>query len=98
MKDIKNTTICPHLNSVLESLISSGAKIEAIDSGWSKANLAVVLDKGLNPNVAKNIAKELGVEFWKNNDPHYSIEYGLFCEKHKHGLSWPQNMATIESI
>lgn len=98
MENNKNTTVCSHLNSILESLISNGAKIEAIDSGWSEANLVVVLDKGLNPNVAKTIAKEHGLLFWKNNDPHYSIEYGLFCEKHKHDLSWPQGKSTIESI
>ncbi len=90
--------ICEHLRPLLEALASKGMSIERPEAGWTNAELVVVLNKELQPNIAEAEAKARGVVFWRNDDAHYSIEFGFFCNEHKHSVSWPQSEAVMTSI
>jgi hypothetical protein len=90
--------VCEHLQPLLDAALARGAAVEAIETCWSAIDLAVVLSRGFAPVFAMAEAKKHNVEFWENNDPHYSIEYGFVCKTHKQCLSWPQDMAIIETI
>jgi len=89
---------CEHLRPLITALLAKGAHIESADTGWSKAKLVVTLGKGLNPNVAQAVAKEHGLEFYENNDSHYLVAYGWFCEHCQQGIDWPQGQSTINAI
>lgn len=91
-------TLCAHLRPLVDALLRGGARVEAIDSGWTKAQHVLTLSEGLNADAAKREARAHGLEFWQNNDSHYSIEYGWFCVEHKHAVSWPQDKAAIRSL
>ncbi len=93
-----NTAICMHLKPILDSLTANGATIERLETAWTNAELVVVLNKGLHPNAGEAEAKVRGLVFWKNDDAHYSIEYGFFCNEHKHSISWPQNEAKMDKL
>ena len=98
-QDLMETpTLCEHLTPLLEALSVKGARVVGRDTGWTIAKLDVVLSKGLHPTAAKNLAALHGLKFTENDDPHYRIDYGLFCDACKHGLSWPQDKSTIEQI
>ena len=89
---------CEHLKPLLISLIAKGAQIEGAATGWTKAKLVINLDKGLNPIVSEAVSKDRGVSYYQNNDPHYLVAYGWFCEPCAQGLEWPQKQATIDAI
>jgi hypothetical protein len=74
------------------------AQIEGVDTGWAKAKLVINLDKGLNPVASEAVAKDRGVSYYQNNDPHYLLAYGWFCEACAQGLEWPQQQAKIDVI
>ena len=82
---------CVHLKPYLDLLTRDGAEIVAWDRGWTLCPLNLVLSKG--PTIEE--AKALGtlpeaVELWFNDDGHYALENGLFCNVCKVGLSWPR--------
>lgn len=84
--------ICHHLLPFLLKLRAQGASIVLVEQGgWSNCVLSISLDEG--PGIAR--AEEIfilpaGVKLWHNDDGHYAIENGLFCEQCKHSLSWPR--------
>jgi len=90
--------VCNHCRAVLDGLLARGASVLRVETCWSAAELVVVLDKGLTPALAEEVAGKAELEFWQNNDAHYSIEYGLFCNEHKQGISWPQSAADIADL
>ena len=90
--------VCEHLQGLLNDLLTHGAEIVRVETSWSEAELVVVLDRGLTPALGVAKAQAHGVEFWRNDDAHYSIEFGCFCNTHKQGLSWPQDQATIGAL
>jgi hypothetical protein len=57
---------------------------------WSNCVLNVALDSGPGRAEVEEIF-ELpdGIKLRHNDDRHYAIESGLFCESCKHSLSWP---------
>ena len=87
-----STTICLHLLPFLTELRAQGSSVVQVDEGgWSNCILSVNLDEG--PSIIK--AEEVfilpaGVKLWHNDDGHYAIENGLFCEQCRHSLSWPR--------
>ena len=89
---------CEHLKPLLISLVAKGAQIDSADTGWTKAKLVINLNKGLNPIVSGAVAKNRGVSYYQNNDPHYLVAYGWFCETCAQGLEWPQQQATMDAI
>ena len=89
---------CEHLKPLLVALLARGAGIERADSGWGEAKLVITLDTGLTRNAAKAAARAHGLSFLENNDPHYLLAHGWFCERCKQGLEWPQRQSTIEGF
>lgn len=89
---------CEHLKPLLAALIAKGAGIERADSGWSEAELVITLTTGLNRGATEALAEARGLSFRENNDPHYLVARGWFCERCKQGLEWPQRASTLEGI
>jgi hypothetical protein len=89
---------CEHLKPLLAALMARGARLERADSGWSKANLVITLSTGLSPAAGGAVANARGLSFYANNDPHYLVAHGWFCESCQQGLEWPQRQSTIEGI
>lgn len=87
-----NQDICIHLRPILATLRSQGSTVIASDVGWSVAKLALSLDRGPPMEKLNQFAIDFDkcVEVWENNDPHYSIENGVFCNCCKQGMSWPK--------
>lgn len=85
-----NTKICAHLQPFLDELIGQGSNITATgESAWSNCVLNVILDTG--PTIAqaeKMFDLPAKIKLWQNEDTHYALENGLFCDECKHSLSW----------
>ena len=89
---------CEHLKPLLASALACGARIESAETGWTQAKLVVTLTKGPNPGIAQAVATDRGLSFYQNNDSHYLVAYGWFCDACSHGLDWPQQQATMDAI
>ncbi|MNC86089.1 hypothetical protein D3C83_17220 [compost metagenome] len=89
---------CEHLKPLLAALVAKGAGIGHADSGWTQANLVITLSKGLSPGAAEAAAKARGLTFYENNDPHYLVARGCFCEACQQGLEWPQPQSVLDGI
>lgn len=84
--------ICPHLLPFLIKLGELGSSVAGVsDEMWSNCVLNVTLDRGPSRAESEEIF-ELpdGIKLRHNDDRHYAIENGLFCESCKHSLSWPR--------
>lgn len=94
MSNSKNTKICAHLQPFLSELIRQGSNVVATaESAWSNCLLNVILDKG--PTIAqaeKMFDFPAKIKLWENNDTHYALENGLFCDECKHSLSWAKKV------
>ena len=58
---------------------------------WSNCVLSVTLDQG--PSIVQaedEMMLPAEVRLWHNDDGHYEIENGLFCDSCKQSLSWPR--------
>lgn len=86
-----NTAICSHLLPFLEKLKAKGSNVVRVEEGWSNCALNITLDQGPSITLAEEMfAISDGVRLWHNDDGHYAIENGLFCDQCKHSLSWPR--------
>lgn len=87
-----NDAICRHLSPFLVKLRAQGSSIVRVEEdGWSNCVLSVSLNEGPSlARVEEVFVLPAGVKLWHNDDGHYSIENGLFCEQCKHSLSWPR--------
>jgi hypothetical protein len=81
---------CEHIKPLLAMLLSKGAQIDAVETGWSKAELVVTMNKGFASSTAQEFAKDYSLLFYENNDTHYLVAYGCFCEECRQGVEWPQ--------
>lgn len=89
--------ICIHLLPFLTKLGELGSSIiQVSDEMWSNCVLNVALDRGPSRTQAEELF-ELpdGIKLWHNDDRHYAIENGLFCERCKHSLSWPRTEGEV---
>ena len=89
---------CEHLKPLLTILLSKSSQIENVDTGWSRAKLVITTSNGFTSNIAKTAAQKHGLTFYANNDSHYLVSYGLYCEFCQQGIDWPQDQATINEI
>jgi hypothetical protein len=89
---------CEHLKPLLVALLAKGAGIERADSEWGEANLVITVSAGLTRSAAQAVAWTHGLSFLENNDPHYLLGHGWFCERCKQGLEWPQRQSTMEGF
>lgn len=87
-----NAKICIHLLPFLTELERRGASIvETYQDAWSNCRLSIVLDANLSiAEAEKMFSLPPEVKLWHNDDGHYALENGLFCETCKHSLSWPR--------
>jgi hypothetical protein len=76
---------------LLALLRERGSKVVGVDREmWSNCELNVTLDCGPGRALAAEVLEITpGVKLWHNDDRHYAIENGLFCESCRHSLSWP---------
>jgi hypothetical protein len=84
--------ICIHRLPFLTKLRERGSSIAGVSAEmWSNCVLNVALAQGPSRAQAEDLF-ELpdGIKLWHNDDSHYSIENGLFCEICKQSLSWPR--------
>jgi hypothetical protein len=83
--------LCEHLKPVLNELLRRGAAVAAVElDAWTECDVSVVLDRGLSlPEAERELELPSCVELWRNRDPHYSPNTGLFCSACKHSLGWP---------
>jgi len=89
---------CGHLTPLLASALARGAQIQSADTGWTQAKLVVTLNKGPNPSIAQAVAKDRGLSFHQNDDSHYLVAYGWYCDACSQGLDWPQQQATMDAF
>jgi hypothetical protein len=84
--------ICVHLSPFLSELKREGSSVVGVsDDAWSNCVLSVTLDRGPGIAQAQNVLTlPAGIKLWHNDDGHYAIENGLFCDSCKHSLSWPR--------
>jgi hypothetical protein len=84
--------ICAHLSPYLLKLKAQGSSVILVsDDAWSNCVLNVTLDRGPSISEAESfLSPPDGIKLWHNDDGHYAIENGLFCESCKHSLSWPR--------
>jgi hypothetical protein len=90
MNSEANTKICAHLSPFLLELNALGSVVIRTDeNSWSNCLLSVALDTG--PTFAqaeKMFSLPAQTKLWHNEDTHYNLENGLFCEQCNHSLSW----------
>lgn len=87
-----SNAICRHLLPFLTKFRAQGSSVVRVDEGgWSNCVLSINLDVGPTMSRAEEILLlPAEVKLWRNDDGHYAIENGLFCEQCRHSLSWPR--------
>jgi len=88
---------CQHLAPILSELLERGAVMDSVSTAWSKAELVVTLDRGLAAGATEQVARERSLSHYANNDSHYLVAFGLFCEHCRQGIEWPQATANMKS-
>ena len=84
--------LCAHLQPVLKDLEARGAKVVEVAVGaWSGREVVVTLNQGPTPEAARAICP--GFAVWRNDDAHYSVEFGVACDACRHAIGWPQKGA-----
>lgn len=80
--------LCIALQSLLQYELKRGNRILAIDTGWSKVELAVRLAAPLDMAYIKNmVAHNPDLEIWTSSDVKNPRESGVLCKSAKQTLS-----------
>jgi len=85
--------LCAHLQPVLKALVARGANVREVAIGaWSAVDVAVTLSQGPTLEAARALFP--GLTAWRNDDQHYSVEFGVSCDACRHAIGWPRKGAT----
>lgn len=68
-----------------------GNKIKEMSEGWSKANLVIDMEESLDIDYANSlIALGEKLRYWENNDTHYTLQKGYYCDECKQSIAGPK--------
>jgi hypothetical protein len=90
MSDTK-LQLCDDLRLVYDFEVAHGNFVTAISApAGTKCSYEVIFSEPLKIIGTTN-AMQLPefLQYWENRDPHYDIEAGYFCPKHKHSVAGP---------
>lgn len=82
---------CEHIRKILIHEEARGNKIKECSEGWSKANLVIDMEKSLDVDYANSLViSGEKLRYWENNDSHYTLQKGFFCDACKHSIAGPK--------
>jgi hypothetical protein len=89
----ENFKPCIEIKCVIEEEIALGNKIKEVVTSWEKIKQVFEMQNPMSDFTKEkfqNFSNQL--EYWESIDPHYAIENGFSCEKHKEGISFPMTL------
>ena len=83
--------VCRHIQTILDHEEKNGNTIKEKSEGWSKANLVIDMDRSLDIDFGNALIDSgMPLQYWENNDPHYSLQKGFFCKKSRQSIAGPK--------
>jgi hypothetical protein len=80
--------LCNELQSLLNHELKAGNRILAVDTGWSKVDLAVRLARPLDLSyVRQEVARNPDLEIWESRDIKNPQETGVLCKSARQTLA-----------
>jgi len=83
--------LCADLRPIYDFEIQNGNYIASVQApAGTKCDYAVVFAEPLT-FIGTPAADHLPatVQYWECRDPHYDVEAGYFCQKHRHSIAGP---------
>lgn len=82
---------CEHIKMILTHEEKRGNKIKEQSEGWSKANLVIDMEASLDVDYANSlIVSGVKLRYWENDDSHYPLQKGFFCDECKQAIAGPK--------
>ena len=83
--------ICEHIQKIINHEIKRNNKIKEISRGWSNVELVIDMKEKLDVEYIDTLI-ESGIKLkrWENNDNHYLLQIGYFCEACKQSIAGPK--------
>ncbi len=82
---------CEHIKKILIHEEKRGNNIKEKSAGWSKADMAIDMEKSLDVDYANSqILSGIKLRYWENNDSHYSLQKGFYCDECKQSIAGPK--------
>lgn len=82
---------CEHIKNILMHEEERGNKIKEKSEGWSKANLVIDMEKSIDVDYANSLIQQgAKLRYWENNDTHYVLQKGYFCNECKQSIAGPK--------
>jgi hypothetical protein len=80
--------LCSTLKNILDHELAAGNRVIAVDTGWSKVDLAVRLAGPLDMAYIKKVAAhDPDLEIWESRDIKNPQENGVLCKSARQTLS-----------
>lgn len=86
-----NSKLCPDLQFICDFELAHGNVVSHIEEpAGTSCEYAVVFTEPLRiVGTAKSEELPPFVTHWESRDPHYPVEAGFFCTKHRHSVAGP---------
>lgn len=84
--------LCEHLKPILVNELARGNAVREVhENAWTNTILDVELERAIEIDQANSLISNIkSVRYFENNDNHYELQKGYFCEMCKHSLAGPK--------
>jgi hypothetical protein len=81
--------LCKHLSPILKNDLENGNQVLEFSNGWSNAEMVYDMSRPLNIREIITLSLDNCVVYWENQDTHYRIQLGYYCNVCKHSIAGP---------